>query len=198
MTGLSDKQEGDARKAAYARWGSVERAPSLAGEEWRPVPSLPGYEASSLGRVRSAYAVLLGTPQTKQGHLYVSPSVAGKQRPVAVHRMVCEAFHGPCPPEQECRHIDGDAANNAPVNLMWGTRIENQRDRHTHGTSNAGERNGRAKLTAIQAKAIYDRVMAGEARTVLAAEYGTTLGQVGLIVGGFRWAKITGALPKKR
>lgn len=117
-----------------------------------PVPSLPGYDASSLGRVRSAYSILRAYSGTKQGRLYVAPSINGRQRSAAVHRMVCEAFHGPCPSDMECRHLDGDPTNNAPENLRWGTRLENQRDRHIHKTGNAGERNGRAKLSASQAK----------------------------------------------
>lgn len=43
-----------------------------------------------------------------------------------VHRLVCEAFHGP-PPEGRpyVIHIDEDAHNNRPENLRWGSQKEN-------------------------------------------------------------------------
>jgi hypothetical protein len=64
-----------------------------------------------------------------------------------LHRLICEAFHGPCPPGMECRHLDGDKTNNAANNLAWGTRDENTSDRTRHGTNPVGERNPMAKLT---------------------------------------------------
>jgi hypothetical protein len=42
-----------------------------------------------------------------------------------VHRLVCEAFHGPCPPGLETLHGDENGLNNRPENLRWGTRKEN-------------------------------------------------------------------------
>lgn len=200
MAALSDKQGEDAKKAANTRWekAKASRAPDIPGEEWRPVPNLPGYEASSLGRVRSQFKVLHQSTLKKTGHKFVCPSINGKQAPYGVHRMVCEAFNGPCPEGQECRHDDGDPANNVPSNLLWGTRLENQRDRVRHGTTNSGERNGQAKLTAESACAIYKRAKAGEERAKLAIEFGVRVSQINLIAGGFRWASATGAIPRKR
>jgi hypothetical protein len=43
-----------------------------------------------------------------------------------VHRLVCEAFHGPPPFEKAVViHIDENALNNRPENLRWGTQKEN-------------------------------------------------------------------------
>lgn len=43
-----------------------------------------------------------------------------------VHRLVCEAFHGPAPKGMEIViHIDEDATNNKADNLKWGTQKEN-------------------------------------------------------------------------
>jgi HNH endonuclease len=50
-----------------------------------------------------------------------------------VHRLVLEAFVGPCPTGLECRHLDGDPSNNRLDNLRWGTRLENVADTIRHG-----------------------------------------------------------------
>lgn len=42
-----------------------------------------------------------------------------------VHRLVCEAFHGPAPAGLLCLHADENARNNRPANLSWGTQKEN-------------------------------------------------------------------------
>jgi len=43
-----------------------------------------------------------------------------------VHRLVCEAFHGPAPDGRSVViHLDEDATNNRPENLKWGTQREN-------------------------------------------------------------------------
>ena len=43
-----------------------------------------------------------------------------------VHRLVCEAFHGPAPfAGAVVIHLDEDATNNRPENLRWGTQKEN-------------------------------------------------------------------------
>lgn len=45
---------------------------------------------------------------------------------IKIHRMVCEAFHGPAPFERAVViHIDENAINNRPENLRWGTQKEN-------------------------------------------------------------------------
>jgi hypothetical protein len=64
-----------------------------------------------------------------------------------LHRLICEAFHGPCPDGYECRHLDGDKRNNSAANLAWGTPSENNRDKEAHGTAPIGEKNPMARLT---------------------------------------------------
>ena len=197
MPDTDDHWTKSARKAAKARWDKAaeKRAVDLPGEEWRPVPSWPGYEASSEGRVRSAFKVLKGTPLKKTGHLMVCPSIGGKQEAsVGAHIMVCEAFHGPCPENHECRHLDGKSDNNRPGNLKWGTRLENQRDRITHGTTNRGEANGQAKLTREQAMEIYRRATAGEDQNFLALEFQTSQANVSAIKTRRKWRAATASL----
>lgn len=64
-----------------------------------------------------------------------------------LHRLICEAFYGPCPGGMECRHLDGDRGNNRASNLAWGSKMENENDRRIHKTTSKGEKNPMAKLS---------------------------------------------------
>lgn len=48
-----------------------------------------------------------------------------RKKTYKVHRLVCEAFHGPPPDGADTLHLDENPANNRPENLKWGTRKEN-------------------------------------------------------------------------
>lgn len=85
-------------------------------------------------------------PNPKSGHLYVNLARDGKSIKNYIHRMVLEAFIGLYPPGLECRHKDGNPANNALGNLVWGTRQENNADAARHGTAYRGDRHFKAKL----------------------------------------------------
>lgn len=113
-------------------------------EEWRPVLGCESsYEVSNLGRVRSVDRVVNFTDgrvrpyKGKELKLKTSPygyhlaSIEGRWR--FVHRLVLEAFIGPCPPGMECRHLDDNKTHNRLPNLCWGTRIENRADMIRNG-----------------------------------------------------------------
>lgn len=112
-------------------------------ETWRPIPTEPGYEASTLGRVRSVDRVVMTArgPQRHRGrvraqheqgdYLYVWLP-GGRNR--SVHRLVAEAFHGPLPAGRETRHRNGDHHDNRPTNLHYGTPSDNRYDSVRHGT----------------------------------------------------------------
>ena len=71
-----------------------------------------------------------------------------------IHRIVLEGFVGLCPRGKECRHLDGNPANNYLENLSWNTHKENEADKNLHGTHTRGIRNGQAKLTELQVTAL--------------------------------------------
>ena len=55
---------------------------------------------------------------------------------IAVHRALCEAFHGPPPfPGAKARHLDDDKLNNTPDNVQWGTQSENMLDAVRNGSN---------------------------------------------------------------
>lgn len=64
-----------------------------------------------------------------------------------VHRIVAEAFLGPCPEGQECCHNNGDSLDNRIENLRYDTHGENIIDRTKHGKTPRGENHKRAKLS---------------------------------------------------
>ena len=115
-------------------------------EEWRTVVGYPTYEVSSLGNVRNRRGHIL-KPYKHLGYPGVALWRDGSQRTRAIHRLVCETFHGPAPDGQEVRHLNGRRDDNRTINLAWGTQKENAADRRLHGTNAAGLKNGRAKLT---------------------------------------------------
>ena len=94
------------------------------GEIWLPVPSAPGVEASSLGRIRVAPGAMARTGSW-DGERYII-RVKRLRRTFKVARLVCEAFHGPAPEGSPyCLHDDEDSRNNRPGKLLWGTAKQN-------------------------------------------------------------------------
>lgn len=105
--------------------------------EWQAVPGYAGlYEAAADGRIRNTRTLHVLRPfkGDARGHVKVSLSRSGDVRDEYVHRIVASAFLGPPPPGTECRHRNGNPADNAVTNLQWGTRAENVRDAIEHGT----------------------------------------------------------------
>ena len=100
-------------------------------EEWRDVPGFPGYQASSLGRVRSPRKILKLSIDTG-GYLTVTLGHATQRR---VHCLVMLAFVGPPPEGQEVCHDNGDKQNARLDNLYYGTRERNIEDAVRHGTA---------------------------------------------------------------
>lgn len=107
-------------------------------EEWRDVPSYPDIVASSWGRIKKR-PVIGKTRNYKSDptfgnvrwshkgarHTYMGNAYRGIGN-VKIHRLVCEAFHGPAPfPRAVVIHINEDAYDNRPSNLKWGTQKEN-------------------------------------------------------------------------
>jgi hypothetical protein len=90
-----------------------------------------------------------------------------------VHRLVCIRVYGEPPTaEHEAAHSCNVHACVNPRHLRWDTRKGNEADKILHGTSNRGERNGNAKLTAADVLAI--RSQPHRLQRDLAREYGVS------------------------
>ena len=47
-----------------------------------------------------------------------------------VHRLICEAFHGPPPdPKSEAMHAHDNGLDSRASELSWGTRVQNERNK---------------------------------------------------------------------
>lgn len=117
-------------------------------ETWKPVVEFENYEVSSFGRLRSINprkgsranvngGIVDGWIQTvRPGYRrkLVALRKDGKTYIKKVHRVVLEAFVGPCPDGMEALHINGDSLDNRSSNLRWGTHAENLQDMIAHGT----------------------------------------------------------------
>lgn len=100
-------------------------------ENWRPIPHFPNYEVSNLGRVRvlsGRYAgEILSQVEQANGYQRVYLTNEAGRFGKYVHRLVAEAFLGPCPAGWEVNHRDLDKAHNADVNLEYVTHRANIR-----------------------------------------------------------------------
>ena len=175
-------------------------------EEWRPIPSVPGYSASSLGSIRRDAPVVVygkvqripdGSPLTprlvnkRSGHWGVTLSLGGVAQHRLVHRLVAEAFIGAAPDGHPfvC-HIDGDPSNNRPGNLRWGNGTTNAADRTRHGRTLRGEGVGNSKLTAESVLAIRAVCARGESQRMTAERFGVSRTLVSMIVNRKVWGHI--------
>ena len=115
-------------------------------EVWKQVIDWEGfYEVSDHGNVRSVDRTTKGPMgfQNLRGRvLKAGVGVGGRLQVVfckegitynqKVHRLILEAFVGPCPVGFEACHYDGNPANNKLYNLRWDTRLGNNLDRRRH------------------------------------------------------------------
>lgn len=111
---------------------------------WMPVLDHAGlYDASSHGDIRSLPRLdLAGRPirgrimkqqQDEHGRMSVGLHKDGKQKTHRVHRLVAEAFLGPCPPGLEVAHWDDIPWHNEITNLRFATSHENKMDMVRNG-----------------------------------------------------------------
>lgn len=158
-------------------------------EEWREIPGFPGYEASSLGRIRSIPWKGIQHQCPNGRYLSVQVKIEGKRKALWVHRGVLLAFKGQPLPNQECRHINGNPKDNRIDNLAWGTPFENTRDKYLHGRILYGETNLSAKLTASQVSQIRESTLSSRE---LGAAFGVSDRHVRDIRKGKYWRQHDG------
>lgn len=111
-------------------------------EEWRCIPSEPGYAVSSAGRVKSNARTISrrnGRAQTIRERILKQsldewgyPQVRLNGHTYKVHRLVAMMFLPERPEGYVVRHLDGNPANNSVENLKLGTNSENVLDGYNY------------------------------------------------------------------
>lgn len=159
----------------------------------KAVPSCPGYFADIEGNIWRNGSIIKSR-SNGHGYLRITVSLDNVQTDKYVHRLVCEAYHGPCPPEMMCRHLDGVRSHNVPENLQWSDRATNEADKHLHGTLLFGEAAPWAKFSTARVMEARARVRQGETLRSIAADWGVSAVILGEIVAGKRWKHLPGAV----
>ncbi len=164
-------------------------------DELHDITGYPGYAITRDGRVwsnpKASYpGGFLSPKKDKYGYIQVGLCRAGKRNMRQVHRLVLEAFVGPCPEGMEACHNNGNPSDNRVDNLRWDTRSENRKDALRHGTAccNAGETHGQTKLTVRDVRMIIYMSRTGEfTQQEIANVYGISRSAVGLIALKKNW-----------
>ena len=151
---------------------------------------IPGYEASSDGRIRNAKTGnLIKQYPHKDGYLRIQ--IAGKTH--TVHRIIASTFLPNTDNKPEINHIDGIKTNNAVSNLEWCTRSENQKHAYRMGLkSSTGINNPRCKLAEADVREIKRLHSLGPPHfncKQLAAKYKVAPQTIYAVTSGQNWDK---------
>jgi hypothetical protein len=107
----------------------------------------------------------------------------------ALSHVILEKAVGPRPDGLIARHLNDDSLDNRRENLAWGTWGDNARDAVRNGRRSRlyGERNGRAKLTAVEVEEIREHLRRGDTMSGVAMAFGVSRIVVWQIAKGLKW-----------
>lgn len=173
-------------------------------DEWRQLGWIDGYRFGSDGRIQSCRKMcrwggytdewrdVCFRKQPDTGHLSIRITVEGKKRKYFVHRLILEAFRGPCPEGMEALHWDDNPENNRIDNLRWGTHKENCEDKRRNGNLRVGKgsRHHLSKLTEEMIPMIRVLGNAGMKHGDIAARYGVTRPAISYALRGETWKHV--------
>lgn len=162
-------------------------------EEWLPVVGFELlYLISRWGQVFSLISDRLLKPQiNNSGYLIVVLHKDGKPYAKLVHRIVMEAFVGPCQEDIWVNHRDGDKTNNFLSNLEYTTISYNHRHAYKTGLrSKVGVNHHMASFIEADISIIRKRFKDGEKQKVIAADYNVSREAISHIVNRRTWAHI--------
>ena len=166
-------------------------------EVWRKIDG-SSYLVSDLGRVKRGP----GGRGTRAGHLrklcldtrgylILRLRVKERVRTFRVHRLVAEAFLGPCPEGKETNHISGVKTDNCANNLEYTTRRANIRHAWGLNLYKRGQERSDAKLNNRQVLEIRAKYSTGDfLQRELAVEYGVGEPAVRHILARRSWTHI--------
>jgi hypothetical protein len=169
----------------------------------RPIPDFPGYAVGADGSVwccrgRGGRKGAIDPNAWRQmkpirvnnGYRHVNLRRDGKSTAYGVHRLVLLSFVGPCPDGMQCRHANGDKADNRLENLCWGSATENAADRVRHGTNAQGCRIANSKLTDADVVEIRRLYAEGGTKRGIARVFGVSQRTIDFVVRRVWWRHV--------
>lgn len=161
-------------------------------EMWRPAPGFPSYEVSSLGRVRNAHGTILKPYVRADGYVLIGLyRERRKQVTCYLHRLVCEAFHGPpADPALHAAHDNGIQEDNRAANLIWKPASANLEDKRRHGTHGQGEQHGGARITEAAVVQIFGLRAQGLTLKAIQEQTGVDYTHLSSILRRQNWAHV--------
>lgn len=105
------------------------------------------------------------------------------------HRLMCEMAHGPAPnATAQATHLCGVKACVNPSHLRWATQVENEHDKHRHGTWFS--RISNARLTEDDVRNMRRMYADGKPPHVISKETGVPKSTVLKVVRRYTWKHI--------
>jgi len=163
-------------------------------EKWLPIEGFPGYQISSLGRIKSfrklKHGKILKTWKSPRGYVNVLLYQKAERKPSLVHRLIGKAFIPNPHNKPQINHINAIKDDNRVENLEWVTASENvQHGYNERLTARAfGNRNGNSKLTETQVRKI--KQLRGLTQERIAKMFNTSQTNVGRILRGEQWGDV--------
>jgi hypothetical protein len=114
-------------------------------EKWQLCADFPGYQVSSLGRLKGKRGMILDPGKNKEGYIVAFFGSGKNKKTIQVHREVAKAFIPNPDNKKEVHHINTIRHDNKVKNLQWVTHTENQRAKT--GPAPGGNRRAVAEFT---------------------------------------------------
>jgi hypothetical protein len=173
--------------------------PVIEGIEIRRCPGFPAYCVGDDGSFRSCKWCGKYTATWRQlpgrivrGYRLVTLRKEGHSYSRFLHRLVLEAFVGPCPKGMvACHFPDRSPLNCRLDNIRWDTDAANHNDSRIHGTLLIGSKNPLAKLNETIVADIRRLNALGVSQAKLARDFGIDQSNVSYIVRRKTWTHVT-------
>ncbi len=174
--------------------------PEIRGVQFTDVAGFPGYCVGDDGSMWSRRATngrgsvsrkykMLKPVLKKNGRYQVALRRDGKTCWRDVHRLVLEAFIGPCPPGLEACHEDDVHSHNNLSNLRWDTHVNNCLERSQNGI-HVGEAHPNSKLNNESIKRLWKLRENGYSCRAISRELNVSSGTVYQVLCGKTWRSI--------
>lgn len=169
-------------------------------EKWKKVKNYP-YKVSNCGRVKrnkiggnnTHIGKILKPGIDGWGYLQVNLCKNGKYRTIKIHKLVAQAFLGPCPKDKEVNHKDGNKQNPHIDNLEYITGSDNMKHAYRLGLqkSKKGQDNPSAKLKkkdVLEIRKLYETEKYFQRE--LAMRFNVTILSISRIINNKTWSHI--------